>query len=794
MLLPINWLKDYVDIKNTPREIADELTYSGSHVESIVELDKGIENIVVGKINKIEAHENADKLVVCTVDVGDEELIIVTGAKNLTEGDYVPVALVGAKLANGMEIGLTNFRGIDSYGMLVSLEELGFSDSVIPKEVRDGIFIFDKEYEPGSDAIEVLGFDDYVIEFEITPNRPDCLSVIGMARETAATFNAKLNEPELTINEEVDDIYDYANGIEIETDNCVRYYSKVIKDVKVAKSPLWLQTYLMKAGMRPVNNIVDITNFVMLEYGIPLHAFDLDHLEGKKVIVRQAEEGEILTTLDGVERKLGKDDIVIADAKEPIGLAGVMGGLDSEITNDTKTILLEGANFNSKNIRLTSKKYGLRTEASTRFEKGIDPNICSKSVDRVCQLVEQIGAGTVIANNIDIYDEKAETKEITLRPDRANMLLGLNLEAEKMVEYLNLLGIESNVEDDGIKSIAPTFRMDLGIEADLIEEIGRLYGFHNIEKKPLLGALTRGVKSHDTIIANKVKNILTGMGLNEVMTYSFISPKAYDKINIKEDNYIKLMNPLGEDYSVMRTTLIPNMLDLLSKNINKGVDSVYAYEIGSIFLPKQLPVVELPEERKVISLGLYGDDVDFYLVKDFVESMLIQLGINDISYIREENNPIFHRGRTANIIVNDEVLGTFGEVHPNVSENYDVDKRLYIGSLDFEKIIELTDLERKYKELPKYPAMVRDIALTLDEEIMVGDIEEVILKHGKDLIENIELFDIYRGDQIEKGKKSVAFSIIYRSYERTLIDDEINNIQELIIKDLESSFDAKLRS
>lgn len=794
MLLPINWLKDYVDIENTPREIADELTLSGSHVESINEINKDIENIVVGRINKLSPHENADKLIVCNVDVGEEELIIVTGAKNLNEGDYVPVALVGARLAGGFEIEVTNFRGIDSYGMLVSLEELGFSDSVIPKEVRDGIFIFDKEYELGSDAISVLGLDDHVIEFEITPNRPDCLSIIGMAREAAATFNTKLNEPELIINKEVDDIYDYANGIEIETENCIRYYSKVIKDVKVDKSPLWLQSYLMKAGMRPVNNIVDITNFVMLEYGEPLHAFDLDDLEGKKIIVRQAKEGEILTTLDGVERKLDSDDIVIADAIQPIGLAGVMGGLDSEITNETRTILLEGANFNSKNVRLTSKKFGLRTEASTRFEKGIDPDICKKAVDRVCQLVEQIGAGTVVANDIDVYNEKTVEKEITVRPERTKMLLGVDIEVEKMLDYLNSLGIESKFEDGVIKSIAPSYRLDLSIEADLIEEIGRLYGFHNIESKPLVGGLTRGTRPYETTIENKAKNILTGMGLNEVMTYSFISPKAYDKINMKEDKYIKLLNPLGEDFSVMRTTLIPNMLDLLTNNINKGIDSVYAYEIGSIFLPKQLPVVELPEERKVLSLGLYGKDVDFYFLKDVIESMLGQLGINDLTFIREEKNNVFHSGRAANIIIDEEAIGSIGEIHPDIADNYDIDERVYIATIDFEKIVELTNLDRKYRELPKYPAITRDIAMIVDEDVMVGDIEATITKHGKGLIEDIKLFDIYRGEGIGEGKKSVAFSIIYRSYERTLRDEEISEIQESIISDLESSFHGKLRS
>lgn len=794
MLLPIKWLKDYIDIKNTPREIADGLTLSGSHVESIDAMDRGIKNIVVGKINKIQAHENADKLIVCKVDIGKEELTVVTGAKNLNEGDYIPVALVGAKLADGMEINVTNFRGIDSYGMLVSLQELGFSDSVIPREAKDGIFIFDEEYELGSDVLKILGLDDYTIEFEITPNRPDCLSIIGMAREAAATFNSELKEPKLRIREEVDDIYDYTNGIRIETPNCARYYSKVVKDIKVEKSPLWLQIDLMKAGVRPINNIVDITNFVMLEYGQPLHAFDLDHLEGRKIIVRQAVNGEKLTTLDEVERALDIDDIVIADEKEPIGLAGVMGGLDSEITENTKIVLLEGANFNDKSVRLTSKKFGLRTEASTRFEKGIDPNVCNKAVDRVCQLIELIGAGKVVANSIDVYNEKATPREILVRPDRVKKLLGIEIQAHKMVDYLNALGIESRIEDKLIKAVAPTYRMDLNIEADLIEEIGRLYGFHNIQKKPLVGALTRGTKPHDSVLINKTKHILTGIGLNEVMTYSFISPKAYDRINMKEDNYIRLMNPLGEDYSVMRTTLIPNMMDLLSNNINKGVDSVYAYEIGNIFLSKEFTVEGLPEERKMLSIGLYGKDVEFYFLKDIVESFLMKLGIKDLKYIREEDNRSFHSGRTANVLVGNEILGTIGEVHPDVAENYDVDERIYIGSLDFEKIVQLANLDRKYRELPKYPAMVRDIALVIDEDIMVGEIEEVIIKHGKNLVEDIKLFDIYRGEQIEKGKKSAAFSIIYRSYEKTLTDDEINKIQELIINDLKSSFDAELRS
>ncbi len=796
MLLPIKWLKDYIDTKKSARELADGLTLSGSHVESIISLDPGIENVVVGKILTLEDHPNADKLIICNIDVGSEKLVIVTGAKNLSVGDYIPVAKVGAKLPD-LDIEVTNFRGVDSYGMLCSLKELGFKDSVIPKEYRDGIYILDKEYELGMDIKDVLGLNDQVIEFEITPNRPDCLSIIGMARETAATFDYELQEPDIRIENEVDDIYDYANGIEVETENCVRYYSRVIKDVKIGKSPMWMQERLMEAGVRPISNIVDITNFVMLEYGEPLHAFDLDNLQGKKIIVRQALEGEKLTTLDGEERILDTKDIVIADAKNPIGLAGIMGGLDSEITDNTKMVLLEGANFNSRNIRLTSKKFGLRTEASTRFEKGIDPNLGEIAVERVCQLIEQIGAGTVVKNKIDVYNKKAMPKHVTMRPERSNALLGIEMSVGDMIKSLNGLGLKSTFDGQLIQTVVPTFRLDIDIEADLIEEVGRLYGFHNIESKPLLGALTRGEKPYKITIEDKVKTILQGLGLNEVMTYSFISPKAYDKINLKDDDslrkYIRLINPLGEDYSTMRTTLIPNMLDLLGRNFNRGIESMYAFEIGNTFIPKSLPVTELPDENKKLSLGLYGE-ADFYELKDIVENALSRLGIRNLQYERLETNPTFHPGRTAKLFYKGDCLGIIGEIHPMVMENYDIKARVYIAELDFGKIVEYTNLDIKYNPLPKYPPMTRDIALVVKEEVMVGDIEKIILKHGSGIIENVKLFDIYRGNQVQEGLKSVAYSIIYRSHERTLVDDEVNKIQDRIVKDLEQSLDAKLRS
>lgn len=797
MLLPIKWLKDYMEIEEDARILADGLTLSGSHVESIISLNKGIEGIVVGKILKIKKHENADKLVICEIDIGKEVLIIVTGATNVKEGDYIPVATIGSKLPGGVLIQETNFRGVDSFGMLCSLEELGYNPNIISKEFKDGILILDKEYPLGTSLIDVMELDENIIEFEITPNRPDCLSIIGMARETAAAFNKSVNEPNIFIKDEVDEINDYIDTIEVESSNCNRYYARVIKDVKIGTSPLWIQTRLMEAGIRPINNIVDITNFVMLEYGEPLHAFDLEKIEGKKIIVRQSTENERIITLDNVDRKLNTKDLIIADHKNPIAIAGVMGGVETEVTENTKVVFLEAANFNSKSIRLTSKKFNLRSEASNRFEKGIDPNLCQTAGDRACQLIEEIGAGTIVKGNIDLYNNPVEEKYIELRPERANKILGVEISTEEMVDYLNGLGLDSEFIHGLIKTKIPTYRLDLEVEVDLIEEIGRLYGFHNIVGKPLVGALTRGEKPTGRDIEDITKDILQGFGLNQVMSYSFISPKAYDKINVPEDsplrNYIRLINPLGEDYSVMRTTLITNMLDLLSRNYSRGIKSSHLYEIGNIFLAKGFPVVEIPDEKKILSFGLYGEK-DFYFLKEIIDKLLNKLGIKDIEYIREKDNSIFHPGRTAKILVQGEELGIIGEVHVDVTENYDIKDRVYVGQLDFDKITELSKIDIKYKELPKYPSMLRDLALVVKEDLLVGKIEKIISQHGEGLIEDIELFDIYTGNQIEKGMKSVAYSIRYRSYERTLKDKEVNKIQEDIIKDLEDKFEAKLRS
>lgn len=797
MLLPIKWLGKYVNIEISSKELADGLTYSGSHVESITRLDKEIKNVVVGRINEIEKHPNADKLFVCKVDLGEKVETIVTGAANLNKGDYIPVAKNGAVLADGSYIGSTNFRGIESNGMLCSLQELGYPDNVIPKEVKEGIFVLGEEYPLGEDAVKYLQLDEDVIEFEITPNRPDCLSILGMARETAATFGLDLRYPEISLRNEEGDINDFTQGIFVETPNCKRYYSRVVKDVKIGPSPLWLQTTLMNAGVRPISNIVDVTNFVMLELGEPLHAFDLDKLEGRKIIVRQAKQGEILTTLDGTERALGGEDIIIADANMPIGIAGIMGGLDSEITQGTTTVLLEGANFNSRHIRMTSKKFGLRTEASSRFEKGIDANLCKMAVERACQLIEEIGAGTVVRGEIDVDQSSHSPRIITLRPDRARLLLGTDISEESMIDFLSRLEFKTELEGNLIKAEVPTFRDDVEGEADLIEEVGRIYGFHRVESKPLVGGLTRGERPYNKQLEIKVKSVMQGLGFNEVMTYSFISPKAYDKLNLPENaperSYIKLTNPLGEDYSTMRTTLMSNMMELLYRNEKRGIEEVLAYEIGSVFIPKSLPVVELPEEKQVLSIGFYGNR-DFYFLKESVQIVLERMGIRDLKFKPLITHPSFHPGRTAEIYSGTDLMGCFGEVHPDVLENYDIRNKVYAGIIDFDKVVVLADQEVKYKPLPKYPAVTRDIAVVVDESILVGDLEDTIVENGEGLVESISLFDIYRGNQILENKKSVAFSIVYRSYDGTMTEDIINRIQKNTIAGLEKKHLAKLRS
>lgn len=791
MLLPIKWLKDYVDFDFDVKKLADGLSNSGSHVESIIIPDDGLNKIVVGKIEKIEKHPDADKLVICSVNVGDEILQIVTGASNVFEGAIVPVALHGSTLAGDVKIKKGKLRGVESNGMLCSLEELGFENSVIPKEAKNGIFIFPEGTEIGKSAIEVLFMDNEILELEITPNRPDCLSIMGMAVETAASFDLKTKHNDIKIENEVSNFSEFFDDIIVETENCNRYYSKILKNIKIGPSPLWLQAYLMQAGVRPVSNIVDLTNFVMLEYGEPLHAFDLDTLKNKKIVVRMAEDGEEMVTLDGETRKLEKDDILITDGSEIVGLAGVMGGLDSEITDKTVNVLLEGASFNKENIRKTSRRLNLRSEASSRFEKGIDVNLAKTAVDRVCELAEKMEIAEVVGGNKDVGNFDRKEKEIKLRKEKVNNLIGVDFTMDEISNILNRLEIETDVRDDYLIAKVPTVRLDLDIEEDLIEEIARIYAYDNIEPKKLKGTLTVGRKPVFRNVEDRIKNQLIGLGYSEFMTYSFVSPSSYEKANYKEDekNIIKILNPLGEDYSIMRTTMIPSMIDALSKNYARGNVNVGGFEIGNTFFPTE---EELPSERLKLAMGFY-DLGDFYYLKESIEKSLWYLGINNLEVRRREAS-FLHPGRSAEFILNGKSLGVFGEVHPKVLENYGLKKKAYVAELDFNLIVENTIDNYTYKALPKYPTMKRDFAFVMDRDLDSVELEKISKKYGKELLESFKVFDIYEGKNIEDDKKSVAFSLVFRAADRTLEESEVTEICEKIVAEIESEIEAKLRS
>ena len=800
MLLPVKWLRDYVEFDIDTKELAEKLTATGSHVESIDSVDKGIEKVLIGKILEIEKHPDADKLVITKIDVGEDEPIqIVTGADNINVGDTVPVAVVGAKLPGGMKIKKGKLRGVESFGMLCSLDELGFSSNVIPKEQKDGIFILKGNYTLGADIKEELSIIGEVMELEITPNRPDCLSIIGMARETAASIGKHLKFPQIKITNEKGDVNDAVKKIEIQEPSlCNRYYARVVEDVEVKESPLWMQTRLMEAGVRPINNIVDATNYVMLEFGQPLHAFDLDTLDDKSIIVRTANEGETLKTLDEVERKLDTSMLVIADANKAIAVAGVMGGFDTEVTKNTKNILIESANFNGGSVRKTSKKLNLRTEASTKFEKGLDANMAEVACERVCQLIEEMNAGTILKGAIDKFCEEPQKIVIETKASDIEKLVGIEIPQKDVLNILDSLDIETTYEDGVYISQVPSFRIDLNLKADIIEEIARVYGFEKIGFAPLVGTLTRGEKSDERKLEDFAKEVLWGIGLNELMTYSFISPKTYDKILLPENDpkrdYIKLRNPLGEDYSVMRTTLIGNTMEVLARNYKYGVDKAKTFEIGNTFFKGkgEISAESLPIEKKLISLGMYGA-VDFFTLKGIVDEFIRRFGIKDIEYTALTDNTTFHPGRTANVVVCGTVIGIIGEIHPDVLENYDMKERCIVGELDFKAIMANVSLDKKYTPLPKYPSTSRDIALLVDEDTEVREIEKIILANGQKLVEKTELFDVYTGDQVEEGKKSVAYSIIYRSLDKTLTDEEVIPVHDKILSELEQKLNAILR-
>ncbi|MCD1147990.1 phenylalanine--tRNA ligase subunit beta [Peptoniphilus sp. KCTC 25270] len=797
MLLPKSWLEKYVNINISTREMADKITATGSHVESIEKRVGDIAGVVIGKITKIEKHPDADKLVVCQIDIGGENKQIVTGATNVYEGAYVPVALDGAKLADGTVINNGKLRGVESQGMMCSLEEMGFPISVIPKASRDGIHLLPEGTELGSDFIEVLELDKEVIELEITPNRPDCLSVIGMALETAASIGEEFSQPEIKVEENSDkSLEEIFEGLEVETELSPRFYLRGLTDVKIGPSPQWLQNDLMAAGVRPINNIVDLTNYVMLEYGQPLHAYDLEHLGDKKIIVRQAKEGEVLTTLDNNERKLRTEDIIIADGKEPIGLAGIMGGLDSEVTDETTTVILEGANFDEGQIRKTSKHFALRTEASTRFEKGLDPEKSKLAVDRVCELAVEIGAAKVAKGSIDHYPNPVKVETLESDPKRINALLGTDLSIEEMKKILDSLHIFTEIKGEMLESKIPTFRRDITIWQDLAEEVGRIFGFHNIVPQPLAGSLTRGGKPFFRTVEEEARNVLLATGFDEFMTYSFMGPSAFDKIRTPEDSplrdAVKLINPLGEEYSIMRTTLMPNMLDVFAKNMSYKNPSAYGFEFGNIF-SVELNEEGLPSESKKLAIGFYGKE-DFYFLKEVIELICHRLGMRDVVFHTLNGNPLLHDGRSAEVFYGEENLGFFGELSPMIAKDLGIKKRLYLAELNFSKMVEFYNDEVKFEALVKYPAIERDLAFVVPRKLPAGDLIEGIKSVDQSLLESVEVFDVYSGDQVGEGMKSIALKLRFRHKERTLKEEEVAPIVEKAIETVEKQFDAKLRA
>ena len=795
MLAPLSWLKEYVKIDMDVNTLGNKMTMTGSKVEEIKRLGKDISGVIVGKIEEIKPHPNADKLVITIINVGDRKLQIVTGATNVSVGDLVPVAIHGAKLANNLKIKKGKLRGEVSEGMLCSLDELDISKSLIPEECKDGIWILDGEFTLGNDFMEELLFREDIIEFEITSNRPDCLSMLGIARELSATTDEPLIYPKINFEELKGSLADKVEVVIEDDDGCQRYVARVIKDVKIKRSPTWLQQKLIKAGIRPINNIVDITNYVMLEYGQPLHAFDLETIKNNKIVIRKASD-ETFRTLDGNDRKLDNTMTIIADSEKAIAIAGAMGGAETEVKAETTTILLESANFNRDRIRLTSKKLQLRTEASSRFEKGVDVNIAKIAADRVCQLIEQLNCGKIVEDVIDVYPVIKEKRKLTVRTRKINDLLGTKLKIEEMASILKSLEIGAKQVGENIDVSIPTNRDDLVEEADFIEEIARIYGFDRIEATMPKGSVVVGGRTYSQNIKKFTKEVLNSCGLNEVLTYSFVSPKSVEKINTNDNsikrNFVKLLNPLGDETSVMRTTLVPNMLEVVGRNASRMVKDVRAFELGSIFIPSVENERGLPYERENLVIGMYGN-ADFYALKGVIEEYLCQLGIHKYQFDAEKNRATYHSGRCANIIIGNQVIGTFGQVHPTVMENYGVDDNCFLAEINYETLLQYVNTSKRYLNLPKYPATARDFAIVVEENVYVKDVEQIIVENAGDILEKFELFDVYKGNQIVEGHKSVAYTLTYRHNDRTLTDEEVNVVQSRIIDEMEKRLNAKLR-
>ena len=802
MRTSLKWIKDLVPgIEDlTPQEYLDAMTLSGSKGEYYVELDKNLENIVVGQILKIEKHPDADKLVICQVNVGQEEPVqIVTGAPNVFEGAVVPVVLAGGKVAGGhdgstppeegIKIKKGKLRGVPSNGMMCSIEELGSSRDMYPDAPENGIYIFKNrdDIKPGDDAIKALGLDDAVIEYEITSNRVDCFSILGIAREAAVTFGKPFCPPVVEPTGNDEDVNDFISVEVNDTELCPRYTARVVKNIKVGPSPEWMQRRLAAQGIRPINNIVDITNYVMEEYGQPMHAYDLSTIAGQKIIVRRAEDNEKFVTLDGQERTLDSSMLMICDAEKPVGIAGIMGGENSMITDDVDAILFEAACFDGTNIRLSGKKLGMRTDAQSKFEKGLDPNNASAAIDRACQLIEVLGCGEVVGGMVDVYGKVKEPHEIPFQPERINRLLGTDLSAEQMLDYFKSLELEYDADRNVM--IIPTFRQDLLGTADLAEEVARFYGYSNIPSTLPSGESTSGKVSFKHRVEDVAKETAEFCGFSEGMTFSFESPKVFDKLRLDADDPLRqaitIANPQGEDYSIMKTTPLNGMLVSLARNFNRRNKDVKLYEMAKIYLPKSLPLTEYADERVQFTLGFYGEG-DFFTMKGVVEEFLERAGMHDIvDYDPNAGKNFLHPGRQANIIYQGKVIGYMGEVHPEVCENYDMKTRAYIAVLDMPFITEMATFDRHFKGIAKHPAVNRDISMVVKKDILVGQIEKVIREKGGHHLESYHLFDIYEGSQIKPGYKSVAYSITFRANDRTLEEKDITAAMDKIIAGLE---------
>ena len=793
----LKWIKDLVPgLDCTPQEYMDAMTLSGSKVEGYENMDEDLDKIVIGQVKSIEKHPDADKLVICQVDIGTETIQIVTGAPNVTEGCKVPVVLDGGKVAGGhdgskteggIKIKKGKLRGIESNGMMCSIEELGSNRDMFPLAPENGLYILPEDAPVGESAISYLGLDDTVVEYEITSNRVDCFSILGIAREAAATFGKEFVPPVVTETGNNEDVNDYIK-VSVKDDKlCSRYTARIVKNIKIAPSPEWMQRRLRAQGIRPINNIVDITNYVMEEYGQPMHAYDLDTIEDKEIVVRRAAKGEQFVTLDGQERTLDDSVLMICDGRKAIGIAGIMGGENSMITDNVKTMLFEAACFDGTNIRLSGRKIGLRTDASAKFEKGLDPNTAIEAMNRACQLIEELGAGEVVGGVVDVYPNVKGEKRIPFEPEKYNKLLGTDIAKETMLAYFSKIDLGYDPASNEV--IVPSWRQDLECDADLAEEVARFFGYDKIPTTLPSGEATTGKLTFKLRIEAVAREIAEFCGFSQGMTYSFESPKVYDKLLLPQDSTLRkavvISNPLGEDFSIMRTVSLNGMLTSLSTNFNRRNKNVRLYELGNIYLPKQVPVTELPEERMQFTLGMYGEG-DFFTMKGVIEEFLYKAGMKlKPEYDPEAGKPFLHPGRQANVIYDGAVIGYLGEVHPTVAANYAIKERVYVAVLDMPEIVSRASFDHKYEGIAKFPAATRDISMVVPKKVLAGDIEKIFDEKGGQFLEKYDLFDIYEGAQIKPGYKSIAYSLSFRAKDRNLEDADITGAMDRIVNALE---------